>query len=222
MKDEELTIRTPVPVSDDPFRPNPYELLVRQSKKLGVVATRPLRNIKQHILQQVEPPPVLNQMEILHPLPHTIMANTREKELAEAAELRRVVKRSHEIIASKRTVFPITLFPGSVVVDRTKVSIIKRDFFWTANVISFQIEDILNVSSGVGPLFGSLTIASRVMSTVDHFHIHYLWRSDAIFLKHLIQGYVIAKNNQLETSRLTKQELIDTLCELGADSDKRM
>lgn len=220
MKDEELTIRTPVPVNDDISLspPIPYNLLVRQSKKLGTVAIGPLRNIKHMLHHETNFLP--QTKELLGNLPHTVMAKTRAKELAEAAELKKVVRKSHEVLASARTVFPITLFPGSLIVDRTKVSIIKRDFFWTANVISFQIEDILNVSSAVGPLFGSLTIASRVMSTVDHFHINYLWRGDAIFLKHLIQGYVIAKNNKLETGKLTKKEMVDTLCELGADSDR--
>jgi hypothetical protein len=123
------------------------------------------------------------------------------------------------VLASARTVFPVTLFPDSIIVDRTKISIIKRDFFWTSNIISFQIEDVLNVSCAVGPLFGSLTIASRVMSSVDHFQISYLWRNEAVFFKHLIQGHIIAKNNKLETDQLTKKEMVDTLCELGIDSN---
>ncbi len=143
----------------------------------------------------------------------------KAKELEEAEKLKRIVKRSHQVLASARTVFPVTLFPDSIIVDRTKISIIKRDFFWTSNVISFQIEDVLNVGCAVGPLFGSLTIASRVMSTVDHFQINYLWRNEAIFLKQLIQGHIIAKNNKLETDKLTKKEMIETLCELGIDSD---
>ncbi len=118
------------------------------------------------------------------------------------------------------TVFPLTLFPDTVVVDRTKVTITKRDFFWSSDVMSIRIEDVLNVSAGVGPFFGSLTIASRVMSTTDHFQINHFWRHDAIRLKHIIQGYVIAQHNNIDTAHLTKQELIDTLMELGSDSNK--
>jgi hypothetical protein len=144
----------------------------------------------------------------------------KEKELEEADKLKKMVKRSHQVLASTRTVFPLTLFPDSIVVDRSKISLIKRNFFWSSNVISFQIEDVLNVSSGVGPFFGSLTIASRVMSTVDHFTVNYLWRNDAIFMKQLIQGHIIAKNNKLETDKLTRKEMVEMLCELGGDSDR--
>jgi hypothetical protein len=47
-----------------------------------------------------------------------------------------------------------------------------------------------------------------------------MWRGDAIFIKNLIQGHIIAKNNGLATDHLTREETIETLCELGTDSDR--
>ncbi len=134
------------------------------------------------------------------------------------ANLKKVVAQAHEVLASANTVFPLTLFPDTVFVDRTKITIIRRNFFWSSDVMSIRIEDVLNVSASVGPLFGSLTIASRVMSTTDHFQINHFWRNDAAHLKHIIQGYVIAQHNNIDTAHLTKDELIDTLRELGHDS----
>lgn len=157
--------------------------------------------------------------QFLGNLPRIPVADKKkQKELEEADKLKKMVKRSHQILADVRTVFPLTLFPDSIVVDRTKISITYRSFFWSSRVISFQVEDVLNVASSVGPLFGSLTIASRVMSTVDHFQVNFLWRNDAIFLKQLIQGHIIAKHNKLETDQLTQKEMIEMLCELGGDS----
>jgi hypothetical protein len=193
-------------------------MLVRQSKKLGQVATRAFHDVKIILQKEVTMP---SAEQFLGNFPHLSHADTKkEKELAEADKLKKMVKRSHQVLANVRTVFPLTLFPDSIVVDRSKISIIKRNFFWSSNVISFQVEDVLNVSSGVGPFFGSLTIASRVMSTVDHFTINYLWRNDAIFMKRLIQGHIIAKNNKLETDKLTRKEMIEMLCELGGDADE--
>lgn len=194
-----------------------YDMLVRQSKKLGWVATTAFRDVK-HILHQEIALPRAGQF--LNSFPGAITISKKERELEAAVALKRAVKKSHEVLAIAQTVFPITLFPDSIVIDRTKISLTKRTFFWTSSTISFQIEDVLNVSCGIGPIFGSLTIASRVMSSVDHFQIDYLWRKDAIFLKHLIQGHIIAKNNKLETDHLTVEEMIETLCELGIDSDR--
>jgi len=133
--------------------------------------------------------------------------------------LRAIASRSHEVLMTANTVFPMTLFPDTVTVDRTKVTITRRDFFWSSDVLSIRIEDVLNVEVSVGPLFGSLTVASRVMSTTDHFQIKHLWRSDAMRLKRIIQGYVIAQHNNIDTSHLDKKELIETLMELGHDAN---
>ena len=134
--------------------------------------------------------------------------------------LRSIVEKSHQLLAGAKTVIlPINLFPDSVTVDRTKVTITKRTFFWSSNVISIRIEDVLNVSCSTGPLFGSLIVSSRVMNPTDHYEIDYFWRRDAIYLKQIIQGYVIAQHNNIDTSHLSKDELIKTLLELGQDSD---
>lgn len=133
-------------------------------------------------------------------------------------DLKRIVTRSREVLISGVTVFPPKLFQDSIIVDRTKVTIIKRSFLWSADVISIRIEDILNVSTSVGPIFGSLNISSRVMNSTDHFQIGAFFRGTAIDIKHIIQGYMIARNNNIDTDHLTVKELTDTLSELGRDS----
>jgi hypothetical protein len=218
MNDEEVTQNTnpldPAPSTHS----SPYDLLIRQSKKLGRGATTASRAVRNILNQDI---PLPSAERLIGNFPQLMLVgDKKQKELDDAARLKKAVKKSHQVLASVRTVFPMMLFPDSIIVDRTKISIIKRDFFWTSNVISFQIEDLLNVSCAVGPLFGSITIASRVMSTVDHFNVNYMWRGDAIFVKNLIQGHIIAKNNGLATDHLTREETIETLCELGTDSDR--
>lgn len=203
--------------------PRTYNFLLRLSRRLGSVATYSSlfgHNI-QPFMGQEATIPTNNPLSIAPFLGHAATNGRQDsKRAAEDKEkkLRNIVSRSHEVLMTVNTVFPITLFPDSVTVDRTKVTITRRDFFWTSDVMSIRIEDVLNVSASVGPLFGSLTIASRVMSTIDHFKINHFWRNDAIRLKHIIQGYVIAQHNNIDTAHLETKELIDTLRELGHDS----
>lgn len=143
--------------------------------------------------------------------------DSQKPELHRSKELKRVIKRSNDVLASATTVFPFDLFPDTIVVDRTKVTIIKRNFFWSEQVMSIRIEDVLNVAVASGPFFGALTIASRVMSTEDHFTTNFFWRKDAAHLKHIIQGYVIARHNKIDTKHLSRDNLIKTLQELGQD-----
>lgn len=203
-------------------RPTTYERLMRQSKKLGGVATTALRDVKEALHREISFQPSRPHTPIRERIARTKARHAKSKheaELERAAQLRRTVQKAHEVLARVDTVFPVTLFPDTIIVDRSKISIRKRSFFLTSNVISFRIEDVLNVSCGMGPIFGSLTIASRVMSSIDHFQVEHLWRKDAIFLKNLIQGHIIASNNRLETDHLSVEEMIETLCELGIDSD---
>jgi hypothetical protein len=216
MKDDELIEMNSQINATPSSAKSPYGLFMRQSRKLGRVATKAFREMKEVLNRDIVLP---SAEQFLNSFPRLHLPN-KQSGLDELSRLKNRVKRYHQVIGSARTVFPMTIFRDSIIVDRTKISIIKRDFFWTSNVVSFRIEDVLNVSCGVGPLFGSLTIASRVMSTVDHFRIDYLWRSDAIKMNFLIQGYIIAKNNKLETDHLSRRELFETLCELGVDSDR--
>lgn len=202
-----------------------YEFLVRLSHRLGRTATR--SSLMKDMRGLIGQDGVVGAFERL--LPHKkqpsqdspIKLSSHDKAKKEADELKELVSRSHELLVSANTVFPLTLFPDTIALDRTKVTITKRDFFWSSDVMSIRIEDVLNVSVSVGPLFGSLTIASRVMSTVDHFRIDHFWRRDAIRLKHIIQGYVIAQHNDIDTAHLEKKELIETLMELGHDSNEQ-
>ncbi|HRJ06400.1 MAG TPA: hypothetical protein PK096_02745 [Candidatus Saccharibacteria bacterium] len=250
MDDEESL--NPNVISDDlaPKKLRPYDLLLRQSRKMGGLATRTYDVTKEFLKQDVSalhPDRLLFnriQPEASQPTndneqqsqgnestggPGSQKAKAsegiREGEESSAMtldpkeNLHKIVQKSHQILAGAQTVIlPVNLFPDSVIVDRTKVTITKRTFFWTASVISIRIEDVLNVTCSTGPIFGSLTISSRVMNSTDHYEIDYFWRKDALYLKQIIQGYVIAQHNQIETSHLDRKELIETLLELGRDS----
>jgi hypothetical protein len=121
---------------------------------------------------------------------------------------------SHDILFKANTVFPLTLFPDTVVVDREKVTFVSRYFFGTAKVTSIPIRDILSVEADIGPFFGSVHTASRYFITVPH-SINWLWRRNAIQLQRLLQGYIIANEQEIDCTNIEKDKLISMLNELG-------
>lgn len=194
---------------EDPESVNPYQLLIRQSRKMGQVASKSYDVTKEFLKKDVS---TLYPQQALNTQRLTNSARSTKK-------LNKIVAQSKEILAGAQTVIlPSNLFPDSVVLDRTKVTITRKTFFWSASVISIRVEDILNVSTSVGPLFGSITISSRVMNSTDHYEINYFWRHDAIRLKEVIQGYMIAIHNDVDTSHLPREKLVEKLTELGNDS----
>lgn len=202
--DEDKSLRpTNIPM-EKPGRPTPYELLLRQSRKLGSLATGAYDATRDFLKSDVS---------ILHP--DAVLFGRRSGD-ASKQPISTLVEQSHQILAEASTVIlPHNLFPDSVVVDRTMLTITRRTFFWSSETISVRIEDILNVSASVGPLFGSLNISSRVMNSTDHFQINYFWRKDALRLKHIIQGYMIALHNNTDVADLSHGELLDMLEQLG-------
>ncbi len=131
------------------------------------------------------------------------------------AELSRAIHDSEEVMAEATTLFPFSLFPDSLTLDRTKVTITKRAFFQMAETQSFRVEDILSASCTVGPFLGSVMIISRVMNKEQEISIGPFWRSEAEHMKRIVHGYVIAKQRGIDTSELETSELTEMLSRLG-------
>jgi hypothetical protein len=76
-------------------------------------------------------------------------------------EIAQAISSAQDVLCRAKTVFPLTLFPDTITVDRSKVSVTKRNFFMAGETMTIRIEDILNVAAGVGPLFGNITITTK-------------------------------------------------------------
>jgi hypothetical protein len=131
-------------------------------------------------------------------------------------ELEQAIEGSNQVLFSASTV--LAIFPDSMTIDRAKVTITKRSFYRMADVMSMRIEDVLNATCTVGPIFGTVTIVSRVMNEDQTSSIGRFWRADAKRLKRIIQGYVIALQRHIDCRELGTQELAAMLEQLGADN----
>lgn len=160
----------------------------------------------------VQQPPAAPQTEAQPQAPAT-KANKKRKA---RKELQQAIGHANEILATAQTVFPFTLFPDTITIDRGKLTISHRNFFRVAEVTSIRIEDILNTTANVGPVFGSLKIATRFFGTDKDYEINYLHRSDALKIKQILQGYIIALQKKIDCSVLPTAELAKLLTELGA------
>jgi hypothetical protein len=132
-------------------------------------------------------------------------------------ELRSAIRDSNEILIKATTVFPFTLFPDTITVDRAKITVKRQLFFRTGEVVSIRIEDVLNVSATLGPIFGSIKIRSRVFSNEKPYVVDRFWRNDVLQLKRIIQGYIIALQREIDCESLPTSYLARLLFELGKD-----
>lgn len=136
------------------------------------------------------------------------------RKIKEPRELVAAAVKSHDVLFKANTVFPFTLFPDTVTIDREKLTFARRSFFGVARVTSVPIRDILSVELDIGPLFGSVHTSSRYFIT-NPYSINYLWRSDAVRLQRLLQGYIIAHEQGIDCADIGKERLVALLNDLG-------
>lgn len=190
-------------------RPTQYEILLRQSRLMGRSAARACR---------IEPRPSVIDTFRRDLVDENNVTNEKQYFERNPDQIHKVVEQSQEILAGAKTVIlPTNIFPDTVTVDRMKVTINLWESLWSHRIVTLRIEDILNVAANTGLLFGSLTISTRVMNSTDHFVITGFWNKDAIRLKHIIQGYMIALHQGIDVSSLSTERLVRKLNELGND-----
>ena len=125
----------------------------------------------------------------------------------------------HDVLFRANTVFPFNLFPDTVIVDREKLTFITRYFFSIAKITAIPIRDLLNVEADIGPFFGSVHTSSRFFITTPY-SIKFMWRKDAIQLRRLLQGYIIANEQDIDCTKIEKVKLIALLNDLGGGESR--
>lgn len=125
-----------------------------------------------------------------------------------------LTEKAHDLLFKADTVFPFTLFPDTIALDREKITIANRSFFRTANIITVPISSLVSAEATVGPFFGSIHMTSKYFVQNTH-SVHFLRRQDATEVHRLLQGYIIAQERNVDVSDVEKEDLKALLHDLG-------
>jgi hypothetical protein len=82
-------------------------------------------------------------------------------------------------------------------------------------VVAMRVEDILNITTNLGPIFGYIRVYTCFFDTEKPYEVHYFWRNDALKIKQLVSGHIIAVQKKLDLAPLTKEQTCHLLTELG-------
>ncbi|HSW79020.1 MAG TPA: hypothetical protein VLF88_03340 [Candidatus Babeliales bacterium] len=170
--------------------------------------------VSNHDQVQDEAPTVDHKIRIDHE------AGQQDEKKAEQGpeELLEVTESSQEILYEAQTVFPFTLFPDSITLDREKITIADRFFWRTATITSVPVSEILSAQASVGPFFGSLHMVFSFFAD-NQKTLKFLWRQDAIELQRMLHGYIIAHKKEINTSTMELEDLKTLLHELGSGAN---
>lgn len=147
------------------------------------------------------------------------MAINDKSDAENLRELTRAVDNSQQVLIAATTVWPLKPFPATITVDRVKVTVTTKVFFADKEVVSIQIEDILNVEVDIHLFLGALKLFTRFYNN-EPVTIDYLRRDDAIAVKRVLQGYIIAIQKGIDCSAMDKNKLVPMLHKLGQHPTK--
>ena len=90
-----------------------------------------------------------------------------------------------------RSVFPLELFPDTLIVEGKTVTIAKRSFFKTGTTEMIPVDSITGVELIAGPLFASIVLKLGPAGQVQEFDN--IWKSDAVRARTLIEELILKK-----------------------------
>jgi hypothetical protein len=121
---------------------------------------------------------------------------------------------SQRVLLDIKSVFPFDLFPDEVIIDETKITIQRNFFFFTGQSQSVNIADIFNVVVNHGIFFAKLELFDRYFAE-QPISVEYLKKEDAARARQIIQGLVLVKKNNIDTSSLSVDNLTHKLDRIG-------
>ncbi len=124
-----------------------------------------------------------------------------------------MMTQSNRIIISTSSMFPWDIFPNTINVEETRVTIIHRQLF-ASQVHSVDIKSISNVFIDTDLFFAAITIVSSTFEE-NNIKIMKLRKNEAILTRRMIGGLRTFIEKDIDTSKYTAEELISKLKELS-------
>ncbi len=124
-----------------------------------------------------------------------------------------MMAQSNRIIISVSSMFPWDIFPSSINVEETRVTVIQRQLF-ASQVHSVDIKNISNVFIDTDLFFAAITIVSKTFEE-NNIKIMKLRKKQAILARRIIEGLRMFIEKDIDTSKYTTEELISKLKELS-------
>jgi len=147
-------------------------------------------------------------------LNQSAMQSQKDKKDLAGQKLEDLAGKADNVLLKVSTVFPFTFFVHDIIIDPYKVNIIFREFYFSEQIHSIMVKDILDVVVETSLFFATIKFVDQgyVENTVD---VAYLKKSDALKVRKVVQGLVIAHRQAVDLSILHPDEIRNQTEELG-------
>lgn len=132
-------------------------------------------------------------------------------------QLSRLASETKTVILRVSSVFPFQLFPDEIILDRTKVTIVRR-FLFFKRIFPILYEDIRTTRINRGLVFASIEIElsgyERNPNPVTH-----LWPEKAIKVENYIMGMLKTLKDGVDLTGIGKEELAKRIENVGESQE---
>lgn len=140
-------------------------------------------------------------------------SNSKEAE-DEKEKIDSLVEMAQQTLYRVESVFPFDLFPDEIRIDENKVSIVRRNFFFTEDVVSILIKDIRTIMLSTSVFFASLKFDIRGYEENPE-PVEYLPKNQAIRARRIILGLLASEKREIDVSKIDRDELVIKMEEVG-------
>jgi hypothetical protein len=144
-----------------------------------------------------------------------VLTNEVKKEEQARQTMENIIGKAPRVLFRCSAVFPFDFFPDELSIEETRINIIEREFWATAEIKAVGISEITEVAVSTTILFATLRIGSRTF--IDNLvEIRFLRKKDAMKARRIIEGLRILSGQDVDLSALELSELVSKVEEIGA------
>jgi hypothetical protein len=125
-----------------------------------------------------------------------------------------LVNNSEKILFKTKSMFPFTWFPDEMIIDPIKINVISKEFFSAERIHCIYIKNILDVFLDVGPFSSTLRIVDQSF-TENTVVVAALKKQDAYKARKIIQGLIVAHQQEIDVTGIDDEDLTEKLERLG-------
>jgi hypothetical protein len=184
----------------------------QQTEPVKQAASPRVVSIPKEMQTNQRPPPQNTQLNISEEI--KAEEDNVKKSITEERKLDNLITNSHKVLFKCSAVFPFDLFPDELSIESTQVNVKRKVFFLTAQSSSVPVKNISDVILSTSIFFSSIRVVDQYFAQ-NSIDVSFLKKDDALKVKKIIQGLVIAVKEDVDPSRITPNHLVNRAEKLG-------
>jgi hypothetical protein len=135
-------------------------------------------------------------------------------------KIQKFAEEESRVLFQAKSVFPFSLFPDKILIYPTKVDVVIGEFFRSNYTKTFFIQDIGGAEIITTPFMASVKITGNKMGG-DPILVPNFRRKDAIRVKEVIDGLLVAHKREHELKEIKSKEAVPHLRKAGESQGEK-